>query len=778
MLMDFYAQGRAERRLREGHRDGPAAHPVEPAVRVPLRARPGRRSPGKALSRSATSSSRRGSRSSSGAASPTTSCSSSPSRNRLSRPAVLAQQVRRMLADPRSTALTENFAGQWLYLRNLEIKDASTSSSSRTSTTTCATPSARETELLFEHIVREDRSVLELLTADYTFVDERLAKHYGMPGVYGSEFRRVPVANDAPPGLARPRQHPARHVATRTHVARATRRLGAREHRRRAPCRRRRRSTSRRSRKPPATKTSTRVRCASRWSCTARKPFCAGCHKIMDPVGLAMENFDVDRPLAHRGARHADRRDGAARRRHADRRSRRAARRAAEIRRAVRAQRDREAPDLRARPRHSSTTTCPSFARSCATRPRRLPVLVASCSGSSTSDAFQMRATEKPRRRPLVVGGSCTSSGPRGADTMFITKKHLPRRTFLRGIGATIALPLLDAMVPAGTALANTAAKPQTRYSVRARAARRDHGPVHAEGRRQELRAVTPILEPFAPYQSHMTVISNPDHRMATSQSPEEARRRPRSHGIGVLERRARRSAPKARTSTPASRSTRCSRARSARKARCRRSRCASRTSARSAFAASATAAPTRTRSRGRRRPRRCRWSATRRSCSSGCSATAARPRSARARQTQDAAFSTPSLAERVVAEARLGRERPRALRRLPATTSARSSAASRSRRSARRRRLASGRRSRSCRSTSTSKLMLDLQIMAFKTDVTRIATMMLSRDSERRGVPRERRARRLPRDLAPPGESDAHGALREAQRLPHVDRRAISSTS
>ena len=88
------------------------------------------------------------------------------SRSRLSRPAVLTQQVQRMLADPRSTALTKNFAGQWLYLRNLEIKDASTyefpdfDDNLRRAFRT-------ETEMLFDHIARNDRSVLELLTADY-----------------------------------------------------------------------------------------------------------------------------------------------------------------------------------------------------------------------------------------------------------------------------------------------------------------------------------------------------------------------------------------------------------------------------------------------------------------------------------------------------------------------------------------------------------------------------------------------------------------------------------
>ena len=105
-------------------------------------------------------------------------------------PAVLEQQVRRMLADPRSQALVTNFAAQWLYLRNLDS----------------ARPDPRlfpdfddnlrqafrhETELLFESVVNEDRSVLDLLRADYTFVNQRLAKHYGIPKVYGSHFRRV-----------------------------------------------------------------------------------------------------------------------------------------------------------------------------------------------------------------------------------------------------------------------------------------------------------------------------------------------------------------------------------------------------------------------------------------------------------------------------------------------------------------------------------------------------------------------------------------------------------
>jgi hypothetical protein len=109
---------------------------------------------------------------------------------RLSEPAVLDQQLRRMLDDPRSEAMTRNFAGQWLALRNLDAHvpvvdrfpdfDNNLRQSFR-----------RETELLFDSLIRENRPVTELLTADYTFVDERLALHYDIPGIKGERFRRV-----------------------------------------------------------------------------------------------------------------------------------------------------------------------------------------------------------------------------------------------------------------------------------------------------------------------------------------------------------------------------------------------------------------------------------------------------------------------------------------------------------------------------------------------------------------------------------------------------------
>jgi hypothetical protein len=112
------------------------------------------------------------------------------SQGKLEDPLVLEQQVRRMLKDPKAEALAVNFAGQWLNLRGLQAVgpipmlfpnfDDPLRQAMR-----------REVELLFDSIVREDRNVVDLLTADYTFINERLAKHYGIPNIYGSQFRRV-----------------------------------------------------------------------------------------------------------------------------------------------------------------------------------------------------------------------------------------------------------------------------------------------------------------------------------------------------------------------------------------------------------------------------------------------------------------------------------------------------------------------------------------------------------------------------------------------------------
>ncbi len=157
-------------------------------------------------------------------------------RGELSKPDVLEAQVRRMLTDPRAHALTENFAGQWLYLRNLDGMVPNV----------LAFPDfddnlrqafRRETELFFESVLQEDRNVLDLMTANYTFLNERLARHYHVPYVYGSHFRRVTLHGRDALGAARQRQHADGVVAYRPYVAGGARQVGAGESARNAAAR-------------------------------------------------------------------------------------------------------------------------------------------------------------------------------------------------------------------------------------------------------------------------------------------------------------------------------------------------------------------------------------------------------------------------------------------------------------------------------------------------------------------------------------------------------------
>ena len=120
--------------------------------------------------------------------------------SKLSNAAVLEQQVKRMLADPKAQALVSNFAGQWLYLRNVQSISPNQDDFPNFDDN-LRQAMRKETELFFQSIVREDRNVLDLLNADYTFVNDRLAKHYGIPNIYGSQFRRVKITDENRKGL-------------------------------------------------------------------------------------------------------------------------------------------------------------------------------------------------------------------------------------------------------------------------------------------------------------------------------------------------------------------------------------------------------------------------------------------------------------------------------------------------------------------------------------------------------------------------------------------------
>src|SRR5687768_5005053 len=220
-------------------------------------------------------------------------CIAVAGQGRLSQPPVLAQQVRRMLRDPRSEALVTNFAQQLLYLRNLPATspdgiyypnwDDELRQSLR-----------RESELFFDSIIREDRGILDLLTADYTFVNERLAKHYGIPHVYGARFRRVtlPPEMDHRRGLLGKGSFLAVTWTQNFRSSPVKRGVWVLENILGTPP----------PEPPPNVPALEETKSSSGKALTLREqmtlhrasPPCAGCHSIMDPIGFALENFDAD----------------------------------------------------------------------------------------------------------------------------------------------------------------------------------------------------------------------------------------------------------------------------------------------------------------------------------------------------------------------------------------------------------------------------------------------------------------------------------------------------
>jgi mono/diheme cytochrome c family protein len=209
---------------------------------------------------------------------------------RLREPGVLRAQVRRLIADPRADALVNNFTGQWLQLRNLE---------SRVNPDLLMFPDfddnirkafRRESELFFGHILREDRSALDLLNADYTFVNERLARHYGIPGVYGTRFRKVTLTDPNRRGLLGQGS-----ILSLTSVANRT-----------SPVFRGKfiLTTLLNTPPPPPLPNVPTLEESTKGAATVPKtvreqlelhrknPICANCHRIIDPGGFALENFN------------------------------------------------------------------------------------------------------------------------------------------------------------------------------------------------------------------------------------------------------------------------------------------------------------------------------------------------------------------------------------------------------------------------------------------------------------------------------------------------------
>ena len=211
-------------------------------------------------------------------------------RGELRRPRVLDQQVARMLADPRARALVDNFGGQWLYLRNMELVSPDPyafpdfDGNLRVAMT-------REMELFLESQIREDHSVLELMTSDQTFVNQRLAEHYGIPNILGNHFRRITLSGE----LDRRRGLLGKgSLLTVTSYAHRT-----------SPVLRGKWLLENVLGTPPpppppdvpelteeAEADGSILSLRERMEAHRSDPVCASCHRVMDPLGFALENFD------------------------------------------------------------------------------------------------------------------------------------------------------------------------------------------------------------------------------------------------------------------------------------------------------------------------------------------------------------------------------------------------------------------------------------------------------------------------------------------------------
>jgi hypothetical protein len=211
------------------------------------------------------------------------------SEGRLKDPVVLEREVRRMIADPRSEAVTKNFAGQWLLVRNLATARPG-DPFSLTFDDTLRESLERETELFFDSVVRENRPVTELLTASYTFLNQRVAEHYGIPGVLGNHFRRVTLPADSP---RRGVLGQGSILTVTSHAIRTS------------PVLRGKWILNNILGTPPPDppanvpalpdqRTQAKVKTMrERMSQHRSNPVCASCHNMIDPAGFALENFDA-----------------------------------------------------------------------------------------------------------------------------------------------------------------------------------------------------------------------------------------------------------------------------------------------------------------------------------------------------------------------------------------------------------------------------------------------------------------------------------------------------
>ena len=541
-------------------------------------------------------------------------------------PGELARQAMRMLKDPRADALGRRFAGQWLRLQDL-YKVHPDPNFYPNFDDNLADAMRQETELFFNSLIDEDRSVLDFYRASYTFANERLAAHYGFPGVSGSHFRKVRYPDDTRQGLL---GHGS--ILVLTSLANRT-----------SPVLRGKWVMEVLLGTPPPppppgipdleeTESSLDGRLLTtreRMEIHRENPACRSCHRFMDPIGLALDNFDVTgkwrslengMPLDTRG----DFYDGTPVTTPAD---------------LSQALLRRPLPLVR-----TFTENLMAYALGRRVEPYDQPAIRAIVRAAEADDyrvSTLVLGVVKKRRVPYETGfgaGSCRrpcsrrdagfhhgrptdrakgTYRPGGSCTMqFITGKHIPRRTFLRGLGASAALPLLDAMIPAGRLGAEAkATSSPTRLvcieEVHGLAGCNEWGAAQnlfarpATGKNFEILPES-ALSPLVPFQDRLTIISNTDVRMAEAfTAPEIGGDHFRSSAVFLTQ-----SHPKqtrARTSMSAPRWINSTPSGLDRTRRCPPCSSASKTWTKRAAAPTTTLARTPTRSAGLRRTSPCR---------------------------------------------------------------------------------------------------------------------------------------------------------------------------
>ena len=434
----------------------------------------------------------------------------------LRQPDVLRRQVNRMLADPRSRSLVTNFAAQWLFLRDVETKEPDVYLF-RDFDEGVRAAFVRETELFLDSILRENRSVLDLLTADYTFLNEPLAKHYGIPNITGSHFRRVTLPKGSPRRGLLGQGSILSITSYSTRTSAVLRGKYVLENLLASPPPPPPPNVpslnTERSGQPLSMKEAMQLHRAS--------PACASCHAKMDPIGFALENFDAlgrwraeenGRPIevssalpdgttvdGVEGVRQLVLRDPAL---------------------FVEAMTGKLLMYALTRNiQYYDQPTIRVIARESARQNYTFASLVL---GVVSSVPFQSRMAPQVRSRGAPIAT--------GRDSMtFLTRKALTRRTMLKGMGASVALPLLDSMMPALSAAVAKQAPMRLGFVYAA------HGVIHSEwkprqtGRQYEL---SPNLQPLEGVRDHFNIFTNLSHLRSRQQGRRQRRSQPRRRGL------------------------------------------------------------------------------------------------------------------------------------------------------------------------------------------------------------------------------------------------------